>query len=193
MYCGNQPGLGAIAPLAVATSIFSGISFGRSDRYLGPGQITKDPDDGPLMGTLQGFLQRAAMGETQVLHEWNDARKRVRGWQAAWVHELPKVPLNTAQLVTIKALDPSWVGASVMPVTQGPGTMPVSHGPTAGPGQTVTNPKTATSPTGSANPNGTQPMMAGVTGSPLVMLGILGAVLMVATGGGPRLGGRRRR
>lgn len=119
-------GLG-VAPLAIATAASQSgllnIKFTKSDRYLSPGQTTKDASKGPLMGTLQSFLTRVANGDVAVLNEWNDARKRVVGWQNAWQHELPKFPLTAAQYARVKQLDPS-LPVTQIPVVAGPGQTP---------------------------------------------------------------------
>jgi hypothetical protein len=130
----------------IAVTKVLGIKFGKSDRYLGPGQITKDPKKGPLFGTLTSFLTRVSQGDVGVINEWDNARKRVIGWQNAWVHELPKIPLTAAQYQRVKQLDPQSSVVMISPVvTPGAPSLPPAP-PQVGPAAPAPLPPPAYSP-----------------------------------------------
>ena len=88
--------LGAVIELA------STFIHGKSPRYGG--------GDGPLYGTVNGFIDTIVSGDLAVIERLNQLRTsdadKVQ-WQLFWDQMLPIQPLTQAQVDLIKRLDPS--------------------------------------------------------------------------------------
>lgn len=178
MYCGNQgPGLGALPAVGAVISLVGGLVGGRQEAWQKEG----------FASAYDYLAAKLTTGSEATRRQWWAS---VKSWHLQNLSD-GKNPTATAVYNTFRQTFEPVNGTA--PVSLQPGSLfPVSYGPTAGPGQPVTNPNTAAAPVGSPNPNQTGVSFAGLTGSPLLLLGLAGAALLVATGGGPRIRRRRR-
>lgn len=129
LYARNGDGRLGVTPLigAAVTQFLPGILKSPSERYAG----------GPLMGTVQAYMNDLALGNVARLTEmWGLAnRDGTQGWGAVWRQEVrPRASVFPATIQKAgAALDPQWPaqagGAIPAPssVTVAAETMPVSY------------------------------------------------------------------
>ncbi len=75
-------------------------------------------EGGPLVSTVNGFLQKIASGDLQVLRDlWrtatNQSEKHRKQWRDVWDQLMPQQPLTEAQRKLILQLDPSKSGVAL--------------------------------------------------------------------------------